>query len=453
MRYSLRVILLFQSTFLFSAVDCSSITIIGANYVGLVVAGVLIKCDHKVYCIDKDRDKIKLLKNKQIPIYEPHLQELLFKAPQDSLSFTDSLSEVPPGDLIYICVGTPSSSEGTCDCSAIYEVIDEIVSLKRNPKIICVKSTVPPGTHAKLKQYLMKKGLLSIKLVYNPEFMREGSALEDIMTQNPLVIASDSDKAKDDIEALYAPLRMKDIPVIKTSFETAEIIKYAWNAFSALRVTFVNEVAMLCKSLNANVFTVIQGVAQSERLLPTQVLKPGPGFGGSCFPKDTIAFTKVLEEKGFLSSLVHQAILSNKNHIQAIIRDIIGLLGKEPQQKTVAVLGLSFKANTDDIRNAPSVEIISALKKQGTCIQAYDPQAIPAMKRVFPDLIYCDSVYTAIQHADCILVLTEWEEIKNLDLARASQLCNTKVLFDMRNIYDPSLAKKYGFQLFNLGRQ
>ena len=255
--------------------------------------------------------------------------------------------------------------------------------------------------------------------------MREGSAIHDIYTNNPLVLAGESLDAIQKIENMYGNFLNHKIKVIKTNFETAEIIKYAWNSFSAMRIAYVNELALLCRALNADISTVVQGLASSERLLPTDVLKPGPGYGGSCLPKDTLSFSKVMKDKGFSSSIIHQVIKSNKNHIERIIQDLFALLGTSKSQKIVTILGLSFKADTNDIRNAPSIDIIRALIEKGIIVKAYDPKAMDNMKELFPHVHYFDSPYEAIKDTDCIVVLTEWEEIKEIDFDKVAVLCNS----------------------------
>ena len=356
-------------------------------------------------------------------------------------------------EIFYICVATPITSNGTCDCSFLYSVFDDIVERCSDTdsfKIICVKSTVPPGTMRKLHEYLVKKKKHTIHLVYNPEFMREGSAIHDI-SNNPIVLAGESLDAMQKIENMYNNFLNHTISVIKTNFETAEMIKYAWNSFSAIRIAYVNELALLCREFNADIQTVVQGLALSEHLLPTDTISPGPGYGGSCLPKDTVSFSTIMEEKGFSSSIIHRVIKSNKNHIARLIQDLFALLEVSEGQKIVTILGLSFKANTNDIRNAPSIDIIRALTEKGIIVKAYDPQAIHNMKELFPHIQYFDSPYEAIKDTDCIVVLTEWKEIKEIDFDKAALLCNKRVIIDTRNIYDTHMLKKHNFTYLNMG--
>lgn len=429
----------------------TQVTIIGCGYVGLTMAAILSHCGHTVKCVEIDTEKIAQLKNKKLYIYEPHMEDLLFSK-NNSLRFYSELKQAMDSEIVYICVATPTDAQGNCDCSMLYRVFNQIVSScnEMDSKIICVKSTVPPATMRELRELAAQAKKNNIHLVYNPEFMREGSAINDIYTNNPIVLAGDSLTALENVEKLYS-FAHSNIQVIKTTFEAAELIKYAWNAFSAIRVSFVNELACLCRAYGADVTTVIQGFALSEQLLPTHTIKPGPGYGGSCLPKDTVSLSKIMEKNGFSSSIVHQAIESNKNHKEKIIQNIFDLLGSSDEQKTVAVLGLAFKAGTNDIRYAPALDIIAALVEKGITVQAYDPKAMGAMQVLYPQIQYCDSVYAAVKNADCIILLTEWDELKNLDLAVVAQLCKKKVLVDTRNICNTNMLKQHGFTYLNMG--
>ncbi len=449
-----KYILIFLIALFEIALFGENVTVIGTSYVGLVTAAIFSKCGHHVSCLDVDREKIAQLKQQKLPIYEPNLAHTLFEPPfNERINFTSNIRTSYDSPIVYICVGTPTTVEGIFDNRFIYAAIDIVLSSYTNTKIICIKSTVQPGTNKKLKQYLAERKRDDINLVYNPEFMREGCAINDISTKNPLIIAGDSADSLKAIENLYKPLINDNaIQVIKTSFETAEIIKYGWNSFSALRIAYINELAFLCKECNADIFSVIKAIALSERLLPTEAINPGPGSGGSCLPKDTFSFTKTLEKKGLSNSLVHRAIISNKNHKKKIINNIFTLLNNKPDQKIVAILGLSFKAHTDDVRCSPAIDIIKALKNQGAIIHAYDPQAIKNMRKIFPDIDYFDSPYKAAENSDCIVVLTEWPELENLNLEIISNICAKKVLFDAKNLYDPHVAQECGFTFSNLGR-
>jgi|GEM_PF-1336843 len=447
----------FLFCFLFFTTNCFSnqIAVIGSGYVGLITASIFASFGYEVVCVDIDPKKNKLLQNGIVPIFEPGLSQLLFYPdPSRSIQYTDDIKRASRCLIFFICVGTPSDSFGKCDLSYVNAAIDQIVKLRAGPEIICIKSTVPPGTLRSIQQRLLDQKRDDIQLVYNPEFMRQGSALDDIFTTNPLVIGGDSTMAIKRIEALYKPLwdHNSKIEVIKTTFETAELIKYAWNGFSALRITYINELSRLCRDFSGDIFTLIKGVSLSEKLLPTKEIRPGPGYGGSCLPKDTKALARVLEEHAIYSSLVHQTIISNEQHISDLLGSIISSLGDSPSGKVVAVLGMSFKANTDDIRESSSIRIIEQLIKRGVIIRAYDPLTIQRMKSIFPNILYFDSIYEAAENSDCIVALTDSVEMNNIDLSRIARLVHHKIIIDPRNIFDPKEALDKDFILVNFGR-
>ena len=440
--------------FLTNCLFAQQISIIGCGYVGLTMAAILSNCGHYVTCVDIDNNKIRELQNKQLSIYEPQLGDLLFNSSSSNLiTFTADLRNALDVNIFYICVSTPSNSAGNCDCTFLNAAFKEVVKQCNDIdfKIICVKSTVPPGTIRKLKDFLIKERKNNIHLVYNPEFMREGSAIQDIHKKNPIILGGESIEALDIIEDLYSAYINESTQIIKTTFETAEIIKYAWNSYSAIRITYVNELALLCRYFNADIDAVIKGFSLSEKLLPTNVIKPGPGYGGSCLPKDTLSFSKVLENNGFYSSMVHQVIISNINHQKKLVQDIFSLLPKPFENKVVSILGLSFKANTNDIRYSSAITVIKGLLGNGIEIKAYDPKAIPSMKKLFPSVSFFESPYEAVKNTDCIIVLTEWDEIKELDLNKIGLLCNHKILIDTRNIFKIENLRGNGFIYLNMG--
>lgn len=444
------VSLLLTLTLMTAPSRACNITVVGCGYVGLTLAGTLLKAEHDVTCIDTNAARIEQLANRHVPLYEPHLHDALFNAPcSKTVRFSSSLRQA---DVYFICVPTPLDEEGKCDCSQVYAAFEHIAT-HHDPQryaVICVKSTVPPGTMAALNTALKEKGF-NLGLVYNPEFTREGTALHDI-THNPVVLGGESHDALQKIESLYA-FPLPHGPVITTNFETAELFKYAWNCFSALRITFVNELASMCKNCDADITTVIQGMVLSEQLLPTASLKPGPGYGGSCLPKDVATFATSTEKKGLAPLLVHHLIQANNNHKKRIVDDICTALPHTRRQPTVALLGLSYKAGTDDIRNSPAIDIVTALLEHNVILRVYDPQAMNNMKELFPALYYAHSSYDAIENADCMVVVTEWEEFKQLDFEKVATLCNKKIVVDTRNIFDPALLQKHGFQLINMGRR
>ena len=426
------------------------ITIIGCGYVGLCLAGVLANNGHSITCIDIDKDRIASLNAHTMPLYEPQLQELLFTT-NNNLLFSHDLKDT--SDIYYICVQTPNDAQENCNLSFLWSAFSNLLHqlTTPEPKIVCIKSTVPPGTMRALQNLLVQEHKEHIQLVYNPEFMREGSAIHDIYTNNPVVLCGESDEALQAIGNIYANFLGTNCTVIKTSFETGEIIKYAWNSFSALRITFVNELAYLCRICNADIKSVIQGIALSEKLLPTASVIPGPGYGGSCLPKDTNTLANIMGEKGFSYSLINQTIQSNKEHKKRIVSDIFSLLGRSHTSCTVTLLGLSFKEHTNDSTNAPSRDIIQALLDNNVTINAYDPKASDSLKECFPQVNYFNSPYDAVKNSDCIVVLNAWDEIKNIDLARVALLCRKKRIFDTKNIWSPEHLHNHGFAYLNMG--
>ena len=447
MRKNLFIILII----FYNSVLTENISIIGCGYVGLTMIGILTKCKHKVIGFDINKNIISSLQENIINIYEPGLDELLFN--NKNINFTTNINEVIGSKIIYICVPTPSNIDGSCDLSFLFKAFKNILDLCNNDeyKIICIKSTVPPGTLSQLQDLIIKNDKLNISLVYNPEFMREGSAINDVCTTNPIILGGEPETTQKILD-LYKLFMSNQTKVIQTNFESAEIIKYAWNSFSAIRISYINELALLCKAFKANIFKVIQGFSLSEDLLPTNVIKPGPGWGGSCFPKDTLSFSHILEKQGFTNSIVHAAIDSNENHKKIIIKNILESFSDDfLGEKQVALLGLSFKANTNDIRNAPSIDIIKALLNNNIKINAYDPKANDNMKTIFPSINYYDNPYDAVKNVDSIVILTEWQEIKNLDLKKIASLCKKKFLLDFRNCFNPLELKKHGFNYSNMG--
>lgn len=419
------------------------------------MAGFFASNGYPVICMDIDTHKINSLQRQELPIYEEGLFDALFSTKNNhKVLFTNDGSSLTVADIIYLCVATPLNAEGFCDCTFLEQAFKSVIALCPGDasKIICIKSTVPPGTLKTLKHFIPEEKIKAISLLYNPEFMREGSALYDVYHTNPIVLGGDSSQAIETVAALHTAI-VPNVPVIKTTTETAELIKYAWNAFSALRIAYVNELALFCTLWGADIMTVIQGFALSEVLLPTAVIKPGPGFGGSCLPKDTKAFTKALERKECYATLVHAAIESNNRHKNRLTKIILDNICDLPynHKPIVTLLGASFKANTNDIRNSPILDIIPALFEHNAEVHVYDPQAMVSIKELFPDVVCFDCPYKAVECADCIVALTDWSEIKELDLEKVADLCTQKILIDTRNMYALSYMKQCGFICFNLG--
>lgn len=438
----------------FCATYPARITIIGCGYVGLTCAAILAHAGHTIRCIDTDHHKIDALAQCQLPFYEPGLHELLFDTTQNgSIEFMTSLNYPQSPDIYYICVPTPMNSDGSCDRSYLYAAYDTVLATAGadEPLFICIKSTVPPGTMKTLVDRSQLRNGAPIDLLYNPEFMREGSALQDMRTRNPIVLGAQSQHALNMMKKLLQCALPDTREIITTNFETAELIKYSWNSFSAIRIAYINELAQMCQTIGADIAPVTHALACSERLLHTKDLKPGPGFGGSCLPKDTAAFAHVLSGNGLESTLVHRAIESNVCHKKWILRAISDFIEPTQSPQTITLLGLSFKANTDDIRNSVALDIIPLLLQRGVHIKAYDPKAMPAVQRVFANIEYCIDPYDAVQNSDGIIVLTEWQEFKELDLARIACACRKKRIIDTRNIYPPAILKDHDFEYITLG--
>lgn len=428
--------------------------IIGAGYVGLTLAAILADCGHVILCVDSDKKRINLLKNNTLPIFEPGLDSILFNSfIKKNISFSSEIPRDMKHSIVYLCIGASLNVLGRIDVSTIFSVLDIIFLCEQPPDLICIKSTLPPGTMRSIRQFMTEKKSLS-SLVYHPEFMREGSAISDITDRNPLVLGSDSSKAMDQIESLYIPmLKKKELQIIKTSFETAELIKFGWNGFSALRITYFNELSRLCDQMDGDQAVMLRGIAQSERLLPTDQIKPGCGFGGSCLPKDTLSFSKIFEDFGIFSSLIHQTISSNEEHKKFIIDLILNSLGNPVAGKTVSILGCSFKANTDDIRHSIALPIIERLINEGALIRAYDPICLDQIKRFFPHVDCFECPYNAIEQTDCIIVLTDSPEIKQISLDRAKFLARGNLIIDPGAVLNYQNAIEKGFRVIRLKRE
>lgn len=444
---------------IFSKPNPKNVAIIGTGYVGLIAGGGLADIGHTITCVDIDKRKIDMLNAGEMPIYEPGLGDLINKNIQRITFTTDTKSAVKSSEIIIIAVGTPTKKDFSSDLRALYDVAksigDILVSLD-DYKVICIKSTVPVGTNEKIKEFLVNVCGVEEKkfdLVSNPEFLRAGSALKDFFEKNPVVLGSDSEKALSIMEELFSPLLERDIEIIKTNFPTAETIKYAWNSFSTIRIGYVNELSRFCNACGADIFTVVKGMSFSEKLLPSYKLKPGPGIGGSCLPKDASAFVKIAEEYGITLRFVKAFIKSNEEHKIYIVNKLYSLMGRDLKGKTVCLLGLSFKPNTDDIRKSPAIDVIGKLIEYGANIKAYDPQAMDNMKKVFSNVQYCNSSQEAILDSDAVVILTDWAEFKSMDLKDIIGLMKGEVFVDTRNIYSINMASKSGIKYFNLGRR
>ncbi|MFN3395352.1 MAG: UDP-glucose dehydrogenase family protein [Thermodesulfovibrionales bacterium] len=443
------------------------IGIIGTGYVGLVTGACFAEFGVFVTCVDKDRQKIKALKKGVIPFYEPGLEDLVCRnLKQGRLNFTTDIGEAVKESLvIFIAVGTPPRGDGSADMTYIDEVAKKIALHINEYKVIVTKSTVPVGTGKRIEKIISEnlsrrrqkgKGVeqtLSSKpfdIVSNPEFLREGAAIEDFMRPNRVVLGARSPQAIAIMKDLYKPLYLIETPFVITDIETAELIKYTSNAFLATKISFINEIANLCEKVGADVNIVAKGMGLDQRIGP-KFLHAGPGFGGSCFPKDTRAILKIAEEHNVELGIIKAAVVANERQKELAFNKIKKGIGRVKGQ-TIAILGLSFKPNTDDLREAPSIYLINKLLEEGVIIRAYDPASMENARKIFPEITYCEDSYDAVKGADATVIVTEWNQFRNLDLTRIKRLMRQPFFFDLRNIYDPEKMRLLGFKYFSIGR-
>ena len=461
-----------------------NISIIGTGYVGLVTGTCLADFGLSVTCVDQDETKISLLNSGGVPIYEPNLAPLIKKnVSAGRLTFTTDLEKaVKESKVIFIAVGTPSNDDGSANLVQIEEVAKQIALSINNYKVIVIKSTVPVGATRKIKEIINKYQTLSLRategsaaippsviarsgatkqsqslsksldfdLVSNPEFLREGSAVYDFTHPDKIVIGYENDKAKQIMQEIYRPLYLIDTPFVFTTFETAELIKYACNAFLATKITFINEIANLCDKVGADVHQIARAMGLDGRISP-KFLHPGPGFGGSCFPKDTEVLCSIATSYGYEFKTLQAVISANKRQRELMVEKIKHLLGSL-KDKTIGVLGLAFKQNTDDIRKSPSIDIIQLLLKEGAQIRCFDPLAMENSRKVLPTLTYCQDEYETAKDSDALVIATEWNQFRNLDLLKIKKLLKSPILLDLRNLYEPAQVKELGFIYEGVGR-
>jgi UDPglucose 6-dehydrogenase len=430
------------------------IGIIGTGYVGLVTGACFAEFGLSVTCVDKDEKKIAALKKGVVPFYEPGLEELVKRNfQQERLRFTTKIAKAVESSLvIFIAVGTPRRGDGSADMKYVEEVAREIAKHMDGYKVIVTKSTVPVGTGEKLREIISAnlKEQTDFDIVSNPEFLREGSAIEDFMRPNRVVIGARSAQAVAIMKDLYKPLYLIESPFVITNIETAELIKYASNSFLATKISFINEMATLCEKVGADIHMVAKGMGLDQRI-GSKFLHPGPGYGGSCLPKDTNALLKMAEDHGVHLGIVDAAVKANEQQREYMISKIRDAMG-DLKGKTIAMLGLSFKPNTDDIRDAPSLAIIQRLLKEGVRIRVYDPVSMKEAEKIIPEIKYCKDSYDAIKKADALVIMTEWNQFRNLDLEKIRTMLNAPYFFDLRNIYDPQRLRDMGFHYYGVGR-
>jgi UDPglucose 6-dehydrogenase len=431
------------------------IAMVGAGYVGLVSGACIADFGHQVTCVDKDKIKISALNAGEIPIYEPGLDEIVrSNVRQGRLSFTTELSEtLDEADAAFIAVGTPSRrGDGHADLSYVYAVTREIASALTRSTVVITKSTVPVGTGDEIERIIRElRPEIDVAVVSNPEFLREGAAIHDFKHPDRIVVGTDDERAKAILAEIYRPLYLNRAPIVFTGRRTAELIKYAANAFLATKITFINEIADLCERVGADVQEVARGMGLDNRI-GSKFLHAGPGFGGSCFPKDVRALIKTAQDYDVPMRILEAVETVNDTRKRAMARKVSSVFGGVLRGKTIAMLGLTFKPNTDDVREAPSVAVITALQDMGARVRAYDPVGMEQAKQVLADVTYCQSPYDCVEEADAVVIITEWEQFRALDLERVRDLMACPVMVDLRNVYRPEDMKKYGFAYTSVGR-
>ncbi|MBT5647531.1 MAG: UDP-glucose/GDP-mannose dehydrogenase family protein [Rhodospirillaceae bacterium] len=432
------------------------IAMIGTGYVGLVSGACFSEFGTDVVCVDKDAGKIERLLDGIMPIYEPGLDTLVAKnVGAGRLSFTTDLAEAVKGaDVVFIAVGTPTQEgDGHADLSYVYAAAAEIGHAIDDYTVVVTKSTVPVGTGREVHRIISEiRDADAFDVASNPEFLREGSAIEDFMRPDRVVIGTDSDRASEVLKQLYRPLFLMETPILYTKIETAELIKYAANTFLAAKITFINEVANLCEKVGANVQEVARGIGLDGRI-GSKFLHAGPGYGGSCFPKDTLALVQTARDYDAPLHIIEAVVKVNEDRKGQMADKIIASCGGSVDGKTIAVLGLTFKPNTDDMRDSPSLAIVPALQKAGATVRAFDPQGMKEAEEMLPNVVFCGDAYETMEGADALAIVTEWNEFRLLDLERVKGLLSAPLMIDLRNIYKPDEIIKAGFDYYSVGRE
>jgi UDPglucose 6-dehydrogenase len=432
-----------------------NIAMIGSGYVGLVSGTCFADFGHVVTCVDLDEDKISALNNGQIPIFEPGLDQLVAKNHREGrLSFTTDLgTAVAAADAVFIAVGTPSRrGDGHADLSYVYAAARDIANSMTHFTIVVTKSTVPVGTGDEVEAIIRStRPEADFAVVSNPEFLREGAAISDFKRPDRILIGTEDMRARDVMSEIYRPLYLNAAPLLFTSRRTAELTKYAANAFLATKITFINEMADLCEQTGADVQDVARGIGLDNRI-GSKFLHAGPGYGGSCFPKDTLALVKTAQDFGAPSRIVETVAAVNKKRKQAMASKVIAACGGDVTGKTIAILGLAFKPNTDDMRDAPALDVIEELSKAGAQLRAYDPESMTQARALMPDITYCPDAYACMDRADAVVIVTEWDAFRALDLTRMKNILAAPIVVDLRNIYRPEDMRKRGFTYVSIGR-
>ena len=431
------------------------IAMLGVGYVGLVSGTGLADFGNEVVCYDIDSTKIENLKKGIIPIYEPGLADLVKKnVEKGRLSFSMDFDQViQDSEVIFLAVPTPSGKAGEVDLSYVFAAVDNIAKVINGFKVIVTKSTVEVGTNDKIRERMLGNNIPAemFEVVSNPEFLREGSAIGDFMRPDRVVLGTSSERALNIMKEIYRALYLIETPIVATDIRTAEMIKYASNAFLATKISFINEIANLCELVGADVQMVAKAMGLDGRI-GKKFLHAGPGYGGSCFPKDTSALTKIAEKAGMHASIVETVIAVNERQKMRPVEKLLKFL-PDLKGRTVGILGLAFKPNTDDVREAPAISVIRAILKAGGKIKAYDPEAMNEMRRHFPDITYVASSEDAIKDADALIIMTEWNEFRNMDLKFIKSMMKQPIMIDARNIYDPQKVQALGFKYDCIGRK
>ncbi len=432
------------------------VTMIGTGYVGLVSGACFSDFGHEVTCVDLDAAKIDGLNAGKIPIFEPGLDSLVAdNVAANRLFFsTDLKSAVQSADAVFIAVGTPSRrGDGYADLSYVEAAAKDIAQALDGYTVVVTKSTVPVGTSRTVEKIIkQERPDADFDMASNPEFLREGSAIEDFKRPDRVVVGADTDRAREVMKELYRPLYLNETPLLFTSRETSELIKYAANAFLATKITFINEMADICEKVGADVQEVSRGIGLDGRI-GRKFLHAGPGYGGSCFPKDTLALVRTAEEAGAPSSIVQAVVDVNARRKKQMAEKVIEACGNDLAGKTIAILGLTFKPNTDDMRDSPSLDIIPLLQQNGARIRAFDPEGMEEAESMLQDVAFCENAYDAMEGADAAVLLTEWNEFRALDLSRTQKLLKQPLIIDLRNIYTPQEMARAGFAYHSIGRE
>ncbi len=433
---------------------------VGTGYVGLVTGACLAEFGNEVVCVDKDREKIARLKDGEIPIFEPGLDNLVARnVSAGRLSFSQSLAEgVKDCEVVFIAVGTPDSrrGDGSADLKYVYGVAEELAPHLTSYKVVVDKSTVPVGTARQVARIIREHNPdAQFDVASNPEFLREGAAINDFMRPDRVVIGADSERAIELMKQVYDPLFLNETPFVITELETAELIKYASNAFLAVKISFINEISALCEEVGADVQTIARGIGLDGRI-GSKFLHAGPGYGGSCFPKDTKALVSTAREHGVHLSIVESAVEANASQKSRMVTKIRKALGGSEAGKTIAVLGLTFKPETDDMREAPALTILSKLREKGATLRVHDPEGIEEARKLLPEsegYIYTNDAYEACEGADAVVLMTEWNQYRALDLHKVKAALCTPLFIDLRNVYEPRLMHEAGLTYVSVGRK